>query len=122
MNQAVFVTYGEEALDAWFRDRLGLDENRIWDYVAAKTTIEYRSALRIADGPAVATVELVRLGTKSVTTRTTISELTMDERAEELARMLGGLEVTGKAREHAREMLNLAGNPDPKARSGKRKA
>jgi len=47
----------------------------------------------------------------------------MHERAEELARMLGGLEVTGKAREHAREMLHLAGNPDPKARSGgKRKA
>src|SRR5689334_17188326 len=62
--------------------------------------------------------------TDGKTTRTTISELTMDERAEELARMLGGLEVTGKAREHAREMLHLAGNPDPKARSGggKRKA
>jgi DNA repair protein RecN (Recombination protein N) len=61
--------------------------------------------------------------TAGKTTRTTISELTMDERAEELARMLGGLEVTGKAREHAREMLHLAGNPDPKARSGgKRKA
>ncbi|HTU67389.1 MAG TPA: DNA repair protein RecN [Steroidobacteraceae bacterium] len=60
--------------------------------------------------------------TDGKTTRTTISELTMDERAEELARMLGGLEVTGKAREHAREMLHLAGNPDPKARGGKRKA
>jgi DNA repair protein RecN (Recombination protein N) len=61
--------------------------------------------------------------TDGKTTRTTISELTMDERAEELARMLGGLEVTGKAREHAREMLHLAGHPDPKARSGgKRKA
>jgi len=36
--------------------------------------------------------------------------------------MLGRLEVTGKAREHAREMLNLAGSPDQKARSGKRKA
>lgn len=61
--------------------------------------------------------------TDGKTTRTTISELTMDERADELARMLGGLEVTGKAREHAREMLHLAGNPDPKARSGgKRKA
>jgi DNA repair protein RecN (Recombination protein N) len=55
-------------------------------------------------------------------TRTTISELTMDERAEELARMLGGLEVTGKAREHAREMLHLAANPDQKSRGGKRKA
>jgi DNA repair protein RecN (Recombination protein N) len=61
--------------------------------------------------------------TDGKTTRMTVSELTMDERAEELARMLGGLEVTGKAREHAREMLHLAGNPDPKARSGgKRKA
>ncbi|HET7810624.1 MAG TPA: DNA repair protein RecN [Steroidobacteraceae bacterium] len=60
--------------------------------------------------------------TDGKTTRTTLSELTMDERAEELARMLGGLEVTGKAREHAREMLQLAGNPDPKARSTKRKA
>jgi len=46
----------------------------------------------------------------------------MDERAEELARMLGGMEVTGKAREHAREMLQMAGNPDQKGRSSKRKA
>ncbi len=60
--------------------------------------------------------------TDGKTTRTTISELTMDERAEELARMLGGLEVTGKAREHAREMLQLAANPDQKSRGGKRKA
>jgi DNA repair protein RecN (Recombination protein N) len=60
--------------------------------------------------------------TDGKTTRTTLSELTMDERAEELARMLGGLEVTGKAREHAREMLQLAGNPDPKAKTTKRKA
>ena len=62
--------------------------------------------------------------TDGKTTRTTISELTMDERAEELARMLGGMEVTGKAREHAREMLQMAGTPDQKARStsGKRKA
>lgn len=73
MNQAVYLTYGEEALDAWFRERLELDEGRVWDYVAAKTTIEYRSELRIGDGPAVATVELAKLGTKSVTTRTTIS-------------------------------------------------
>ena len=57
--------------------------------------------------------------TDGKTTRTTISELTMDERVEELARMLGGMEVTGKAREHAREMLHMAANPDQKARGGK---
>jgi acyl-CoA thioesterase FadM len=41
--------------------------------VAARTTIEYRSELRIGDGPALASVELVAVGTKSVTTRTTIA-------------------------------------------------
>src|SRR6185436_17543455 len=60
--------------------------------------------------------------TDGKTTRTTLSELTMDERAEELARMLGGLEVTGKAREHAREMLQLAGGAEQKARGSKKKA
>lgn len=45
----------------------------MWDYVAARTTVEYRSELRIGDGPVVATVELVRLGTKSVTTCTSIA-------------------------------------------------
>ena len=30
------------------------------------------------------------------------------ERVEELARMLGGVEITRKAREHAREMLKAA--------------
>jgi DNA repair protein RecN (Recombination protein N) len=42
------------------------------------------------------------------TTRTTLSELTPLERIEELARMLGGVEVTDKARAHARDMLNAA--------------
>jgi hypothetical protein len=36
--------------------------------------------------------------------------------------MLGGTEITSKAREHAREMLQMTGSPDQKARSGKRKA
>jgi DNA repair protein RecN (Recombination protein N) len=39
------------------------------------------------------------------TTRIAVSELGFDERVEELARMLGGVEVSAKAREHAREML-----------------
>ena len=42
------------------------------------------------------------------TTRTAITELRATERVEELARMLGGVEVSQKAREHAREMLKRA--------------
>jgi DNA repair protein RecN (Recombination protein N) len=41
--------------------------------------------------------------------RTTVAALRGDERVEELARMLGGVEVTRKAREHAREMLKTTG-------------
>lgn len=72
VNQAVYLTFAEEILDDWFRRRLDLGEGRVWDYVAARTTIEYRSELRLSDVQAVGTVELVRLGTKSVTARTTL--------------------------------------------------
>ncbi len=41
--------------------------------------------------------------------RTTVTGLGPEERIEELARMLGGVEITRKAREHAREMLRTAG-------------
>ncbi|MBV6417289.1 MAG: DNA repair protein RecN [Steroidobacteraceae bacterium] len=46
--------------------------------------------------------------TDGKTTRTQIVTLDADARVEEIARMLGGIEVTGKARDHAREMLGLA--------------
>jgi DNA repair protein RecN (Recombination protein N) len=38
----------------------------------------------------------------------TVAELTEGERIEELARMLGGVEITRKTRDHAREMLKAA--------------
>jgi len=46
-------------------------------------------------------------------TRTRIRELDTDERIDELARMLGGVEITKKTREHAAEML--AGAPQKRA-------
>ena len=44
-------------------------------------------------------------------TRTTLAELPESERIEELARMLGGVDVTATAREHAREMLRGSAPP-----------
>ena len=41
-------------------------------------------------------------------TQTSVSLLSDEERLEEVARMLGGVEVTGKTRDHAREMLVAA--------------
>lgn len=46
--------------------------------------------------------------TDGTTTRTTIVQLTPDEKVEELARMLGGVEITDKTREHAEEMIKRA--------------
>ncbi len=50
-------------------------------------------------------------------TKTALAELSPGERIEELARMLGGIEITAKAREHAREMLkthlDLPDDPSP---------
>src|SRR6266850_459584 len=49
----------------------------------------------------------VAKSTDGRTTRTAVSELAAQDRVEELARMLGGIEVTAKAREHAKEMLKV---------------
>jgi acyl-CoA thioester hydrolase len=63
VNQAVYLTFAEEAVDDWARGVFGVD----WDYVAARTAIDYRSELTRSDGEAVAAVRLLRVGTKSVT-------------------------------------------------------
>lgn len=47
--------------------------------------------------------------TDGKTTRTALHPLTPDERIEEIARMLGGVSITDKAREHAAEMLRGPG-------------
>jgi acyl-CoA thioester hydrolase len=73
VNQAVYLTFAEEVLDDWFRRQLDLGPERSWDYVAARTTIEYRSELRLADVQAVGSASLVKLGTKSVTAAVTLS-------------------------------------------------
>ena len=52
------------------------------------------------------------------TTRTTVAELSPQERIEEIARMLGGIEVTARAREHAREMLKSAAALPPDGAMG----
>jgi acyl-CoA thioester hydrolase len=73
VNQAVYLTFAEEVLDDWFRTRLGRAAGTVWDYVARRTTIDYRGELRLTDRVAVGSAELVRLGTTSVTAKVTLS-------------------------------------------------
>ena len=67
VNQAVYQTYGEEIVDAWFRDVLSLPKGTVWDYVVVRLTTNYRSELRMADEYVVGSATVVRLGTTSVT-------------------------------------------------------
>ncbi len=76
VNQGVYLTYLEEMIDDWFRRALGLEEGEIWDFVAARTAIDYRSELRLPDRAVVGTCSLVRVGTASVTLR---AELRADD-------------------------------------------
>lgn len=69
VNQAVYLTYVEEALDEWVGEVLGLEEGRIWDYVAARVAIDYRNELRLSDRVVVGGCGLVRVGNSSVTAR-----------------------------------------------------
>jgi acyl-CoA thioester hydrolase len=73
VNQAVYLTFAEEVLDDWFRTKLGREPGVGWDYVARRTTIDYRGELRLADRFAVGSAELARLGTTSVTARVTLN-------------------------------------------------
>ncbi len=72
VNQAVYLTFAEEVLDDWFRERLGRDAGTIWDYVARRTTIDYLGELRLADRVAIGSAELVALGTTSITAKVTL--------------------------------------------------
>src|SRR5581483_11927961 len=47
--------------------------------------------------------------TDGKTKRTSLTVLSDQDRIEELARMLGGVDITAKARDHAREMLQVVG-------------
>jgi DNA repair protein RecN (Recombination protein N) len=59
--------------------------------------------------------------TDGKTTRTVLTVLGADERVEEIARMLGGVSITDKAREHAAEMLRApAAESQAKARPAKK--
>jgi DNA repair protein RecN (Recombination protein N) len=56
----------------------------------------------------------------SGSTRTTIERLSDADRVDEIARMLGGVDITNQARAHAREMLALASGPGGERTAAKR--
>ena len=68
VNNAVYLTYLEEARDEWLEQALGQD-GAAWGYVLARVAIDFRRELRQEHDEVIATCTLARLGTSSVTTR-----------------------------------------------------
>lgn len=74
VNNAVYATYLEECRDEWIAHALG-DVGSSWDYVLARVAIDFRRELTLADETVVATAELVRIGTSSLTLRESVRML-----------------------------------------------
>jgi acyl-CoA thioester hydrolase len=68
VNNAVFLTYLEEARDEWLERALGADGDA-WDYVLARVEVDFRRELTLEDDRVVSRCELASLGNSSVRTR-----------------------------------------------------
>jgi acyl-CoA thioester hydrolase len=74
VNNGVFLTYLEEARDAWVQKVLGAITDT-WDFVLARVAIDFRSELRQEDGAVLARCRLDSIGRASVRTREEIMKL-----------------------------------------------
>ena len=68
VNHAVFLTYLEEARDAFYAQIMGSDPI----YVVVRLEVNFRAEVRYPDRRVTVRVEVVQLGTTSLTTRETI--------------------------------------------------
>jgi acyl-CoA thioester hydrolase len=68
VNHAVFLTYLEEARDAFYAQMIGSDPI----YVVVRLEVNLRAEVRYPDRRVTVRVEVVQLGTTSLTTRETI--------------------------------------------------
>jgi acyl-CoA thioester hydrolase len=68
VNHVVFLTYLEEARDAFYAQVIGADPS----YVVARVEIDLRAEVRHRDRQVTVRVQAERLGTTSLTTRETI--------------------------------------------------
>lgn len=89
VNNAVFLTYLEEARDEWLEQALG-SPGTAWDYVLARVEVDFRRELTQADDRVVARCKLQSLGTSSVRTHeelvTAAGELAAEAQAVLVAR------------------------------------
>ena len=97
VNNAVYLTYLEQARDAWVADVLdGVTDT--WDFVLAHVGVDFRSELVQDDGFVIVRCRLGEIGRSSISTREEIlkADGTVSARAESV--VVPRDRATGKAR------------------------
>jgi acyl-CoA thioester hydrolase len=98
VNNAVYLTYLEEARDSWLAG-MAPEGRSTWDYVLARVAINFRRELREEDEYLVASCRLVRLGRSSIVTYEEVRTLAGDLCADAEVVMVARDAETGRSRE-----------------------
>jgi acyl-CoA thioester hydrolase len=97
VNNAVYLTYLEEARDGWLAGMVPGGFST-WDYVLARVAIDFRRELREDDDFIVASCRLARLGRSSIVTREEVRLLDGELSAEAESVMVARDAETGRSR------------------------
>jgi acyl-CoA thioester hydrolase len=97
VNNAIYLTYLEEARDEWLGGALA-DRAQIWNWVLVRVEIDFRRELTLADDIAVATCRLDRIGNSSVTTREEVATVDGELAAEAKAVLVARDRESGRSR------------------------
>jgi acyl-CoA thioester hydrolase len=97
VNNAIYLTYLEEARDEWLSASLG-DPGQVWNWVLVHVEIDFRRELALADDVVVATCRLERIGGSSVGTREEVRTASGELAAEANAVLVARDRDSGRAR------------------------
>ena len=97
VNNAVYLTYLEEARDGWLETMVP-EGGSTWDYVLARVAIDFRRELRQEDDFVLASCRLLKLGRSSITTREEVRTLDGELSAEAESVMVARNAETGQKR------------------------
>ena len=97
VNNAVYLTYLEEARDAFVQKVLGPTTNT-WDFVLARVAIDYRAELTQDDAEVLVRCRLYSIGRASLRTREEVAKLDGTVSAEAQSVVVARDPSTGKSR------------------------
>lgn len=116
VNNAVYLTYLEEARDAWVEKVLGSVSASTWDFVLARVAIDFEAELKLDDGAVIVGCRLDAVGRSSVRTSEEIRKEDGTVSADASAVIVARDPATGRARpltEAEREALETELGSDP---------